>query len=699
VSATTSRSLGWTALLAAAVAGLSWATTFPVAALAVPVLAPLLAVLAVDQLTLGRGRAETLRPVAALLVGVVALVAVLQVLNGASVPEIVDGLRDGWRRTLGSTLPARPDADLVAFVPALALLAGVLGIEWGRRGAGPAGTLLPALAVLVLGQLFRAATALVAVATAVAFGVAAGVVLLAGRPRRRVVGRRRSEVLGPQLFATLAVAGLAAWAGAGLNIPGRATFSLQDGRAADVRTITATDPLDQIATLLVTGDRVVFLARADAPVDRWPLVVLDRFDGSNWSADARFLTLGTQLPEPAVTVPLVPARAEISAVDLDGPWLPSQARLRSAEGIRPLVDPATGVLVRTRAPADQYVLQWGDERIDAAGLTASAIDPQPVGGVELDGIPAGITDLARQAVGPDAAPTVQAALVLEKWMKDNYAVATEDLPTGHSYAQLLHFLTVTKRGTSEQFATSYALMARSIGIPVRVVVGFRDDGSGRVHGDDVLAWPEIAVSGLGWVSLDPTGGARSSAEGSGLSAATQAARDKLPSPDQLATQQPGAPPPSLPVSGASGVGIPAWVPALLVAGVVAGGPTAKQVRRAHRRRAAPRQAVVNAWRDTRDVLRDHGVVVPPGSTVRDLTALAPVNREPLDALAGCVDHALWSGRDPDPLVAEQAWAAAATVRRALRAGPLRRRVRAAFTVRTLRPRRAQDAGQLAPRTG
>ena len=68
MNTTTGRSLGCAALLAAAVSGLSWAPTFSVTALAVPVLAPLLAVLAADQLTLGRGRAEALRPAVALLV-------------------------------------------------------------------------------------------------------------------------------------------------------------------------------------------------------------------------------------------------------------------------------------------------------------------------------------------------------------------------------------------------------------------------------------------------------------------------------------------------------------------------------------------------------------------------------------------------------------------------------------------------------
>src|SRR6185312_7564147 len=149
--------------------------------------------------------------------------------------------------------------------------------------------------------------------------------------------------------------------------------------------------------------------------------------------------------------------------------------------------------------------------------------------------------------------------------------------------QLLHFLTTSRRGTSEQFATAYAVLARSIGIPTRVVVGFRDDGSGTVHDRDVLAWPEIAVTDLGWVPLDPTGGARTGAgSADGLAAATEAVRADLPGSAD-------APPPPaaatvVPVPPGDGWGPPWWalplaLPVVLLLGLAAV-PAAKLVRRA-----------------------------------------------------------------------------------------------------------------------
>jgi hypothetical protein len=113
-------------------------------------------------------------------------------------------------------------------------------------------------------------------------------------------------------------------------------------------------------------------------------------------------------------------------------------------------------------------------------------------------------------------------------------------------------------------------------------------------------------------------------------------------------------------------------------------PATKHLRRWARRRSPPRAAVVNAWRDTRDVLRDHGIPVAPGSTVRDLTGVAPVDAADVAALARCVDRALWTGDHVDPALADEAWTAAATIRRTMRNGPWQRRVRAAFAVGSLR---------------
>ena len=74
---------------------------------------------------------------------------------------------------------------------------------------------------------------------------------------------------------------------------------------------------------------------------------------------------------------------------------------------------------------------------------------------------------------------------------------------------ILEFLR-TKRGFCVQFASAYAVMARSLGIPARVAVGFTPgtqaaDGRYHVTSHDAHAWPEICLDGLGWTHLfDPT---------------------------------------------------------------------------------------------------------------------------------------------------------------------------------------------------
>jgi hypothetical protein len=699
------RAVGAAALLAAAVAALSWASTFSLVPLLPLVVVPLVVMALVDQLTADR---PAIRAAAGLAVGVGVALAVLVVVDGASLADVVAGVTGGWRHTLDSTLPARSDVSLVAFLPALAVVAGALGSEWARRGAGPAAVLTPSFVLLVLGQIFHAASGWAAVGTALAYGVAVCGVLVAGRQRAPGRGSswRRLAELGPGLAVLVVIGGLTAWGASAAALPGLHTYSVQDSHTPDTRTLSTADPLEQIADHLLSGNTVAFTVHTDQPVDRWPLAVLDRFDGVNWSSGGTFLSLGTQLPAARLAVPVTPATAEISDVHVEGPWLPTQEHLRSAVGIRPLVDPATGVLLRDDGDPGRYQLRWDAVQVDAAGLTSSAIDSAPVGAVALDAVPAGISSLARRAVGTGVGPSVQAALLLEKWMRQNYQVATAtDLPTGHSYAQLLNFLTTSKRGTSEQFATSYAVLARSLGIPTRVVVGFRGTGSGTVHDGDVLAWPEIAVSGIGWVPLDPTGGARSSGGGgSDLSAATQAARQELPTPAQLAAQDVGTP---VPVAVAGPASALSWwaggVPGALVVVLVAAVPVTKLVRRMRRRRSPPRRAVIGAWLELRDALRDHGLAVPVGATVRELLdsvrVAAPAEPADLCELAMCVDAALWTGYDTDPALVRRAWAASDRIRRALRQMPMRRRLRAAFAVRTLRRDRRQPEWQPAPRSG
>jgi transglutaminase-like putative cysteine protease len=73
-----------------------------------------------------------------------------------------------------------------------------------------------------------------------------------------------------------------------------------------------------------------------------------------------------------------------------------------------------------------------------------------------------------------------------------------------------------RQGFCQQFAGTFALMARTLGIPARVATGFTwgdpigEDESGktiyRVTGRHTHAWPEIYFDDFGWVAFEPTPG-------------------------------------------------------------------------------------------------------------------------------------------------------------------------------------------------
>jgi hypothetical protein len=286
-------------------------------------------------------------------------------------------------------------------------------------------------------------------------------------------------------------------------------------------------------------------------------------------------------------------------------------------------------------------------------------------------------------------------VALETWLRENYQIATgRELPTGHGWPQLTAFLLTTRQGTSEQFAAAYVALARILGIPARLAVGYRmpaqadADGYTTVRNGDVLVWPEVAVRGVGWVPLDPAGGASASgaAPGNGLAGLAEQARKTLPPPGELPEPPVAAPP--RPVAAGDG-GLPWLVLLALPAVPLLGLPLAWSVRSWRRRRRPGPAAVVGAWAEVRDRLRAYGVPVSTGMTLRDLgTAAATVTDDRTVAeirrLGTLVDETLWSASGPADRHAEQAWTIVHTVRQGLARTGLRRRLRARFDHRGLR---------------
>jgi transglutaminase-like putative cysteine protease len=694
---TASKTAGVGVVLAAAVAALAFAPVFSVPALIMPVLAVLIPVLAIDQLVLARSPLEPARAPLALVAGLVTGVAVLAGTGGGLGP-VLTGIANGWLRTLESTFPARPDAELLAFVPVLALLAGVLGIEWLRRGLPALAVCVPSFVVVVIAQLYQPASGWAAVALTLGYGLAVALVFVGERAapvRLLAQGARHAMVL----VLPLAVATLVGTSA--LALPGFlsvSSWSLHD-RFEIVRVPDgAANPLTEIGGRLARPDQLVFTAETTAPVDRWPLLVLDRFDGVSWSGGGQYRPFGTHLPgDDRVTTGTETHDAVITLAEgLDGPWLPTQYRTAGVDGLRTAVEPATGSVIRLGEPQQEFRLLWRAPQFTPEQLAASPIDTT-ASALRLTQVPAGIVTLTDQVLG-NGSVSFATALALEQWFRTNYQLASPtEAPTGSGVSQLLHFLNTSKRGTSEQFAAAYTLMARTAGLPVRLVVGFHQptevDAEGRflVRNRDAYAWPEIAVAGLGWVALDPTpAAATTAAPATGAASATEKVRQQLPRSGAI---RPPEPPPSVTVEpdDAPGDGHPALlvgslVLALLLAGLL-GIPLAKHFRRFLRKQAPPRRAVVGAWLQARDRLRDHGVRYQPGMSVRDLRtpAEAVLNGagQELDRLAHCVDHALWSGTQPDRGVAAEAWAATRTIERALARRPVIARARALLDARTL----------------
>ncbi|MEU9692788.1 transglutaminase TgpA family protein [Amycolatopsis japonica] len=709
------------ALLAATgIAGLLFAPVFGWAALLVPVLVVVLVAYGCAELTAKFPKLTPYRPLLVALLGLLGLIETVLTSTtlaflptGASLQGLARGLTEGWRLTLQSTWPARPIPEQLLFVPLSVLLAVVLGLELLLRLKKPLVALVPSLAVACLAQAYQALTGVFAVVAALAYALPAGLLLWSGRRVRsvnrapggpRFSWRLTGSAVWPALSTVVAlVAGAVALAG--LDPVGRDPLTLKDTQAAPPPRSRVGNPLDEIAQRLIRPGEEVFRYRGDTPVDQWRLIVLNGFDGANWLSDSRLRRLGAGLEG----APGVSGSAELKVRGLSGPWLPSHQDLTGVDGLTPLVDESAGTLM-TESPSTgqerNYRLSWSSPEVD---LGSGEIDPRaPLGG--LGAVPPDVENVAKDAVR-GLRPTFQSALQLERFLSTNYQVATgtEELPTGHGWPQLRHFLLESKRGTSEQFAAAYVVLARMSGIPARLVVGFRgsaetDGGMHVVRNRDVLAWPEVAVAGAGWVALDPTAAAgKAERSQAGPGKAVARARAQLPAEQQL--RPPQLPPGTPAESGedqSTEAGMSWWWPSLVAAIVLfgllwlVGVPAAKVVRARRRRRRSGAEGVLGAWDEIRDRLRAHGVPFRIGMTPRDLAesagSLAGEGiREPVARLAKVLDVTLWSGVPVGDGSVRRAWQEVGEVRRGLATRPFAARVLAALEPRTLVPIRGRGS--------
>jgi protein-glutamine gamma-glutamyltransferase len=140
--------------------------------------------------------------------------------------------------------------------------------------------------------------------------------------------------------------------------------------------------------------------------------------------------------------------------------------------------------------------------------------------LQLPGLDPRIPQLAAQ-ITSSASNSYDKAVAVEGYLKTHYGY-TLQLPRSPVADPLANFLFERKQGHCEYFASSMAVMLRTLRIPARVVNGFRSDEFNDLTGNYVVrarnahSWVEAYFPGYGWVTFDPTpGGAIGSPQGWG----------------------------------------------------------------------------------------------------------------------------------------------------------------------------------------
>jgi len=119
-----------------------------------------------------------------------------------------------------------------------------------------------------------------------------------------------------------------------------------------------------------------------------------------------------------------------------------------------------------------------------------------------------IPELAQQIAGPQPSP-YRRALAIQRYLTTQYGY-TLQLPSQPPADPLADFLFHRRRGHCEYFASSMAVLLRTIDIPSRIITGFRGaqfnpvNSTYIVRARDAHSWVEAYIPGAGWLAFDPT---------------------------------------------------------------------------------------------------------------------------------------------------------------------------------------------------
>lgn len=464
-------------------------------------------------------------------------------LNDTTVAHVVPTLRTltrGWMQMLGSfkyLLSIDPptgtgDGSLLAVWTIClwaALLTGIFAVAEDGRFTMIA--IIPVVANLVICALLGSSTGFHRIVVGT-FTAIALVVWISARWKLLELGRWTSSVIIMLLSAALAIGGCLAI--------GQDRTILRDRYEPPLSPYDYISPLSGMRSYIKNHKDDVLLTVRNLPAgSSVRLAVMDRFDGNVWNLSestmatdsSNYRRVGDSIKN---TVKGKRFTARFTIDDgLNDYWLPLSGAASSvkfaessdADSFYYNTDTMSAIYPSRTSEGLTYTETGIMPNVPTDKEIAKA-DASSISQPKADDVPDCVDKLAAaiaggQSKGGETAQALADKLKETGWFSHGLA---GDYPSnaGHGNYRINQLLAGNAMvGDSEQYASAMALMARSLGLPSRVVLGFlpkndegdissdRTEKQGRstvtkFTGNDMTAWVEVKLDGYGWVAFYPT---------------------------------------------------------------------------------------------------------------------------------------------------------------------------------------------------
>jgi len=260
---------------------------------------------------------------------------------------------------------------------------------------------------------------------------------------------------------------------------------------------------------------------------KWRGISLNRFDGRTWSdthpkyaimsqPGGRFVLLGMSGPlkMPGTSDPVRSIHYRVLMEPAGSSVFFLAPRAQAVQGHYQLITEDSGEAVfdeDAEHPISEYEATSNIGRANGSLLRSAGVSyPDEIVSdyEQTPPLDPRIPKLAQQITAQGRNP-YDRAVAIENYLRSHFGY-TLQLSRVRPRDPLAEFLFVRKQGHCEYFASSMAIMLRTLGIPSRVVNGFRtgefNDLTSQylVRESDAHSWVEAYFPGYGWITFDPT---------------------------------------------------------------------------------------------------------------------------------------------------------------------------------------------------